>query len=249
MVLSEKQVRADIVEVGRRIYEREYAAANDGNISARLPDGTILTTPTGVSKGSLTPDMLVKIDGEGRVLEGYLRPSSEIRLHLVVYRKRADAGAVVHAHPMAATAFAVAGIPLDRFTLPEVILSVGWVPLAKYGTPSTEELAQSVEDFLENHDAILLQNHGVLTVAEDPVHALFKMETVEHFARISLYARLLGRENELPDEQLQKLLAVREAMRIPGRHPGLSRVRDAGAADAAGQAGPAGRARLSRQKR
>lgn len=217
---EEKQIRQDIVTVGHRIYEHGYVAANDGNISVRLPNGHILTTPTGVSKGLLTTDMLVKLDEDGRVIEGYMKPSSEIRMHLAVYRLRPDVGAVVHAHPPTATAFAVAGIPLSKCVIPEVIISLGWIPLAAYGTPSTEELADSIRDHLQHHDAVLLQNHGAITAAEDVIHALYKMETVEHFARISLYARLLGGEKELSRSQVGRLLEVREKLGVPGQHPG-----------------------------
>ncbi|HHY97530.1 MAG TPA: class II aldolase/adducin family protein [Firmicutes bacterium] len=221
MLNIEQQLRKEIVDAGRWIYERGYVAANDGNISARLPDGSILMTPTGVSKGRMTPDMLVKVDAQGNPIEGYLKPSSEVKMHLAVYRKRPDVGAVAHAHPLVATAFAVAGISLDRCILPEVIISLGWIPLARYATPSTDELAHSVEEFIEYHDAVLLQNHGVLTMAEDVTHAMYKMETVEHFARISFYARLLGGENELSSEDVAKLISLRKKMRIPGRYPNL----------------------------
>jgi L-fuculose-phosphate aldolase len=217
---DEQRIRRDIVEVGRMVYEHGYVAANDGNISARLSDSMVIATPTGVSKGSLTTDMLVKIDLDGRVVEGYLKPSSETKMHLEVYRLRPDVGAVVHAHPVTATAFAVAGIPLTKCVIPEVIISLGWVPLAEYGTPSTDELAASIRTHLQRHDAMLLQNHGAITVAEDVLHALYKMETVEHFARISLYSRLLGGEQELSRTQVARLLEIRDQLGIRGQHPG-----------------------------
>lgn len=214
------RLKEDIVEVGRRIYNLGFVAANDGNISVRTGDNEILTTPTGVSKGFMTPDMIIKVDMAGNQLEGELKPSSELRLHLEVYRQRPDVRALLHAHPPVATAFTVAGIPLDRPVLPEIVVSLGRIPTAKYATPSTEELPASIRPFLEKHDAILLENHGALTVGGDLFNALFKMEQIEHFAKISLYARLLGGERELPPDAVEKLLMVRERLGLGGRHPG-----------------------------
>ena len=214
------RLKEDIVEVGRRIYNLGFVAANDGNISVRIGDDEILTTPTGVSKGFMTPDMIIRVDMAGNKLEGELKPSSELKLHLEVYKQRPDVRAVLHAHPPVATAFAVAGIPLDKPVLPEIVISLGRIPIAKYATPSTEELPASVRPYLEDHDAVLLENHGALTVGSNLFNALFKMEQIEHFAKISLYARLLGGERELPPEAVEKLLAVREKLGLGGRYPG-----------------------------
>lgn len=180
------RLKEDIVEVGRRIYNLGFVAANDGNISVRVGDDEILTTPTGVSKGFMTPDMIIRVDMAGNKLEGKLKPSSELKLHLEVYKQRPDVRAVLHAHPPVATAFAVAGIPLDKPVLPEIVISLGRIPIAKYATPSTEELPASVRPYLEDHDAVLLENHGALTVGSNLFNALFKMEQIEHFAKISL---------------------------------------------------------------
>lgn len=180
------RLKEDIVEVGRRIYNLGFVAANDGNISVRVGDDEILTTPTGVSKGFMTPDMIIRVDMAGNKLEGELKPSSELKLHLEVYKQRPDVRAVLHAHPPVATAFAVAGIPLDKPVLPEIVISLGRIPIAKYATPSTEELPASVRPYLEDHDAVLLENHGALTVGSNLFNALFKMEQIEHFAKISL---------------------------------------------------------------
>ena len=180
------RLKEDIVEVGRRIYNLGFVAANDGNISVRVGDDEILTTPTGVSKGFMTPDMIIRVDMAGNKLEGELNPSSELKLHLEVYKQRPDVRAVLHAHPPVATAFAVAGIPLDKPVLPEIVISLGRIPIAKYATPSTEELPASVRPYLEDHDAVLLENHGALTVGSNLFNALFKMEQIEHFAKISL---------------------------------------------------------------
>ena len=217
--MSEQQVKKDMVEVGRRIYDRGYVAANDGNISARISEDEILTTPTGVSKGFMEPDMMIKVNLEGEKLAGNLEPSSELKMHLEVYRVRPDVVAVLHAHPPAATAFAAAGQALDRPVLPEIIIALGDVPLARYGTPSTNEVPKSIRPHIKDHDAVLLENHGVLTLGTDLYKALFKMESIEHFAQISIYARMLGGEQELSSEEVEKLLQVRKKMNPGGRHP------------------------------
>jgi L-fuculose-phosphate aldolase len=206
---SEDTVRADIVEVGRRLYARGYCASNDGNISVRLDDRRILTTPKGVCKGFMTPDMMVVTDMAGTKLSGDREASSELLMHLAVYRNRSDVHAVVHAHPPLATGFAVAGIPLDRAVLAEVITTLGSIPIADYGTPSTPELAQAVERYVKAHDGLLLANHGALTVGHELYATYYKMETIEHFAKISLVARLLGRERLLSREEVDRLQQLR----------------------------------------
>ena len=206
---SEDQLRADIIEVGRRLHVREYVASNDGNISVRLDGDRILTTPTGVSKGFMTPDMMVITDLTGTRLSGNRQASSELLMHLEVYRSRPDIQAVVHAHPPVATGFAVAGIPLDRAVLAEVIATLGSIPIADYGTPSTRELADAVGKYIKAHDGLLLANHGALTAARDLFAAYYKMETIEHFARISIVARLLGRERLLSREEVLRLESLR----------------------------------------
>jgi len=211
--LNEAQARKDIVEIGRRLYANGYVASNDGNISVRLSQNEIIITPTGVSKGSMGEDDLLLVNLAGEVLTGALKPTSEMKMHLAVYRLRPDAMAVVHAHPQKATAFAVAGIPLERVTLPEAAVALGPVRLADYGTPSTEEVPQAVERSLGDSDALLLANHGALTLGRDVYDAYNKMEILEHFASISLYARLLGGERELPCEKAQALFRMREAAR------------------------------------
>jgi L-fuculose-phosphate aldolase len=205
----DEQLRADIVEVGRRLHQRGFIASNDGNISVRLDHDRLLTTPKGVSKGFMTPDMMVTTDLEGRKIAGDREPSSEMMMHLVVYHNRPDVKAVVHAHPPAATGFAVAGIPLDRAVLAEVVTTLGSIPIADYGTPSTHELADAVKKYIKAHDGLLLANHGALTVAGELFAAYYKMETVEHFARISLVARLLGRERLLSREEVLRLQELR----------------------------------------
>lgn len=206
---SEESLRADIVEIGRRLHERVYIASNDGNISVRLEGDFILTTPKSVSKGFMTPDMMVVTDMNGRKVRGQRDPSSELLMHLEVYRSRPDARAVVHAHPPVATGFAVAGIPLDRAVLAEVITTLGSIPIADYGTPSTQELPNAVRKYIKAHDGLLLANHGALTVAGELFAAYYKMETIEHFARISLIARLLGGERLLSREEVDRLQGLR----------------------------------------
>jgi L-fuculose-phosphate aldolase len=207
--LAEDQVKADIVEVGRRMHERAYVASNDGNISVRVAPDRVMATPKGVSKGFMTPAMIVTTDMAGRKVAGTHEPSSELLMHLAVYEARPDIKAVVHAHPPVATGFAVAGIPLDRAVLAEVITTLGSIPIADYGTPSTSELADAVRRYVTAHDGLLLANHGALTVAGDLFAAYFKMETIEHFARISLVARLLGRERVLSREEVVRLQSLR----------------------------------------
>jgi L-fuculose-phosphate aldolase len=216
---SEDPLRHDIVEIGRRLHARGYVASNDGNISVRLDENRVLTTPKSVSKGFMTPDMMVVTDISGRKLAGDREASSELQMHLAVYRNRPDARAVVHAHPPTATGFAVAGIPLDRAVLAEVITTLGSIPIAEYGTPSTRELADAVERHIRAHDGLLLANHGALTVAHELFAAYYKMETVEHFARISLVARLLGRERLLSREEVERLQQLRGTYGIASPAP------------------------------
>jgi L-fuculose-phosphate aldolase len=205
----ESQLRADIVEVGRRMYARGYTASNDGNISVRLGDTRLLMTPRSVCKGFMTPDMMCITDMEGKKLQGERDPSSEMLMHLEVYRQRPDARAVCHAHPPIATGFAVAGIPLDRAVLAEVLTTLGSIPIAEYATPSTDELPAAVRKYVKAHDGMLLANHGALTLGPDLFAAYYKLETIEHFAKISLVARMLGRENLIAREEVDRLQGLR----------------------------------------
>ena len=206
---TEEQLRADIVEVGRRMDARGYVASNDGNISARLDTERLLTTPKSVPKGYMTPDMMVIVDTAGRKLAGDRDPSSELPMHLEIYRNRPDVNAVVHAHPPTATGFATAGIPLTRAVLAEVVTTLGSIPIAEYGTPSTAELPAAVRKYIKAHDGMLLANHGAVTCGKDVMSAYYKMETIEHFAKISLVARLLGGENLISREEVERLQGLR----------------------------------------
>ena len=216
---TESSLRADIVEVGRRMYARGYTASNDGNISVRLGADRLLMTPKSVCKGFMTPEMMCITDLDGRKLQGDRDPSSEMLMHLEVYRERPDVRAVVHAHPPIATGFAVAGIPLDRAVLAEVLTTLGSIPIAEYATPSTRELPDAVRKYIKAHDGMLLANHGALTVGPDLYGAYFKMETIEHFAKISLVARLLGRENLISREEVMRLQELRGTYGIKAPAP------------------------------
>src|SRR5438093_9235309 len=206
---TESQLRADIVEIGRRMYARGYTASNDGNISVRLGADRLLMTPKSVCKGFMTPDMMCITDLEGRKLQGDRDPSAEMLMHLECYRQRPDVHAVVHAHPPTATGFAVAGIPLDRAVLAEVLTTLGSIPIAEYGTPSTRELPEAVRKYIKAHDGMLLANHGAVTCGPTVMAAYYKMETIEHFAKISLVARTLGREHLLSRGEVERLQGLR----------------------------------------
>lgn len=214
--------RNDVVEVGRRLYQKGFIAAADGNVSVRMEPDRILTTPSGRNKGRLHAEDLVVTDAGGRKLYGRLEPSSELEMHLVMYRERPDVGAVVHAHPPCASGFAVAGIPMDQPLLSEVVLTLGTVPLARYGTPTTPELAEAVRPYARS-DGILLANHGALTVGGDVFHAYDRMETLEHSAHIYVVARTLGSEQPLSPEHVAKLQGIRERLQFhPPTHACLS---------------------------
>ena len=217
------EIKKEICEIGRRIYNDGFVAANDGNISVKVSDNEYYCTPTGVSKGFMTPDMIIRIDGNGNKIEGKLNPSSEIKMHLRVYRERPDVGAVVHAHPPIATSFTVAGVPMDKYVLPEAVLTLGAVPTCVYGTPSTEEIPDSLQPYLQTNDAFLLKNHGALTVGNTLTKAFFLMEEVEFSAKITFYASQLGGVEEIPCDELMKLMELRKKFQIPGKQPGCKK--------------------------
>ncbi len=216
---SEWAMKQLILEIGRRLWTRGYVASNDGNITARIGENEILTTPTGVSKGFMTPDMIIRLDMDGKVLSpgGRFKPSSEVKMHLEVYRQRGDVKAVIHAHPPYCTSFAVAGIPLNKCVLPEAILTLGAVPIATYGTPSTREIPDSIKPLIEKSDAVLLANHGALTMGIDLLTAYHRMETLEHSAYIIFLSIQLGNVNVIPEKEVEKLMELRQKMNIPGR--------------------------------
>ena len=207
-------LKRDIVEVGRRIYTRGYVASNDGNISVRVDEKRVLITPTGVSKGFMKPEDLILVDFNGKVLAGNKKPSSEVFMHLRMYQERADVNSVCHAHPVHATGFAVAGLPLDQCVLPEVVVALGSIPLIAYGTPGTAEFFEPVLPHVKNHDAFLLANHGALTIGKDVFNAYHKMETLEHFAHIAFVAMQVGSIQVLTTQQVEKLYDLRKRFGI-----------------------------------
>jgi len=206
---TEREYRQDIVDIGRLVYQHGWVAANDGNITIRLDQERILATPTGTSKGMMSLDDLIIVDMEGKKISGRKEQTSEIAMHLTVYKMRPDIKAVLHAHPPVATGFAAAGKPLNLALLPEVIIGLGCVPLADYGLPGTDELTEPLLPYIPKYDAVLLGNHGVTCWGEDVYKAFFRMETVEHFARISLVAELLGGAKVLPKVEVDKLFDSR----------------------------------------
>jgi L-fuculose-phosphate aldolase len=207
------------------MWQLGWVAANDGNVSARLPDGRFLATPTGISKSLITPEKLVVIDGDGNVLEGLpgYRPSSEIKMHLRCYAEREDVGAVLHAHPPTATGYAVANKPLDEYSMIETVIALGSVPVTPYGTPSTYEVPEAIAPYLGEHDVVLLQNHGALSVGADVTTAYYRMETLELFAKISLTAHLLGGAQEISRENIDRLIGMRAGYGVTGKHPGYKK--------------------------
>ncbi len=212
--MSAFEVRQEIVRIGKALHDKGFVAGSDGNISVRLDDRHVLATPTCMCKGLMTPEDLVVIDMQGRRLEGFRDVSSEIAMHLMIYRVRPDVGAIVHAHPVTATGFAAAGIALDKPLVSEVVLALGSVPLAQYATPGTRALVDALEPLVPEHNAILMANHGVVAFAEDLHSAHMHMETVEHFAKICLTTHLLGQEHSLGDTQVQELMEIRKRLQM-----------------------------------
>lgn len=222
---SYMELREQICDVCHKMWQLGWVAANDGNVSARLEDGTFLATPTGMSKSFITPDKLVRIDADGNVLEGApgLRPSSEIKMHLRCYQERPDVNAVLHAHPPTATGYAVAHKALDEYSMIETVIAIGSVPVTPYGTPSTYEVPEAIAPYLGEHDVVLLMNHGALAVGSDVITAYYRMETLELFAKISLTAHLLGGAKEISRENIDRLISMRAQYGVTGKHPGYKK--------------------------
>jgi L-fuculose-phosphate aldolase len=206
---SDRQNRLAIVQFGRMLHQNGFVAATDGNLSVRLDQKRLLVTPTCISKGWMRASDLVIVDMEGKRLAGKRRVSSELAMHLMIYRLRPDVQGIVHAHPPTATGFAASGLDLNRPLVCEVVVGLGSIPLARYGTPGTPELTDALEPLIPNHDAILMANHGVVTLGSSLENAYMKMETVEHFAKIALVTHLLGNEQPLGEKEVQKLHEVR----------------------------------------
>jgi L-fuculose-phosphate aldolase len=207
--MDEKAARELIIEVGKLLYERSYVVSSDGNVSIRLDENTVLATPTMTCKGRMTPDSLALTDMEGKSLNDR-KASSELAMHLLIYKMRPDIKAVCHAHPPHGTAFAVAGLAIDQPILSEVILTLGCVPLTDYGTPSTNELTESMRPYVEHHNALLMANHGAVAYGEDLWQAFDRLETLEHTAKIAILAKALGGANDIPSDAIEKLIRIRE---------------------------------------
>ena len=206
------QLKQQVVDACHRVYNKGWVASNDGNVSARIDEGRVLCTPTGYSKGLMTPEDLCVVDMEGKKLEGaaHRKPSTEMKVHLMAYRERPEVMGVVHAHPPYATGYALAGLDLGECKLPEVIIALGTIPLTKYGLPGTDELPDKIKEWVHTSDAFLMELHGVVTVGKSVLDAYFKMETVEHFAKIDFIARNLGGAKIFSKERAEELLQARE---------------------------------------
>ena len=207
--MDEQTARREIVRVGKLMYERSYVVSSDGNISVRLDDGRIVATPTQVSKGRMNEEMLAVTDLDGKPLTDK-RASSELAMHLLIYREREDVRSVCHAHPPHGSAFAVAGLAIDQPILSEVILTLGCVPLAEYGTPSTDELTEAMRPLVKHHNALLMANHGAVAYGADVWQAFDRLETLEHTAKIAILSRALGGARNLPPDSIEKLIDIRE---------------------------------------
>ncbi len=228
----ESELRRDLCVAGRWLYERGFAVGTEGNLSVRLDDARILTTPCGACKGRMSPEDLVITDLEGRKLDGVFSPSSELSMHLLFYRLRTDVRAICHAHPPIATGFAAAGRALDKAMLPEIVVSLGYIPLAQYATPGTPDLSAALAPFVPHHDAILMANHGVVISGPDLLTAFCRMEAVEQFAKTTLVTELLGRQTLLSDSDVETLLEARARYGVtppPGAHTARPLTREAAA--------------------
>ncbi|MFZ2540002.1 MAG: class II aldolase/adducin family protein [Oscillospiraceae bacterium] len=223
--MNEKELKDQICDVCHKMWQLGWVAANDGNVSAKIDDDTFFATPTGISKSFITPEKLIKINRKGEVLESPegLKPSSEIKMHLRCYEKRDDVWSVIHAHPPGATGFAVAHIAMDMYNMIEDVAVIGSVPLTPYGTPSTTEVPNSIEPYLEEHDVMLLENHGALAVGSDVLTAFYRMESLELWAKITINAVILGGSHDISRENIDKLINLRPYYGVTGRHPGYKK--------------------------
>ena len=220
-----QEIREQICDICNKMWQLGWVAANDGNITVKVSDNELLATPTGISKSFITPEKLVIIDMDGNILEaeeGY-RPSSEIKMHLCCYKEREDVGAVLHAHPPTATGFAVAHVHMDKYVMIEDVLAIGSVPVTPYGTPSTEEVPNAIRPYLQEHDVMLLENHGALAVGSDLITAYYRMESLELWAKIQLTAHLLGGAKEISRPDIDKLISMRGKYGVTGKHPGYKK--------------------------
>lgn len=213
--MSEKKAKKAILDIGQRMYVRNFVAANDGNISIRTGENEVWATPTGVSKGFMKKKMLVKVDLEGNVLEGTKKPSSELKMHLRAYQENPELLSVCHAHPPICTCFAIAGIPLDVPVLAEAVITLGDVPVAPYAELGSKEVPEVIAPYCHTHNGVLLANHGAVTWAEDPYSAYYRLESMEYYANILMITgKILKEQNTLTEDQVERLLAMREKFGI-----------------------------------
>lgn len=209
--LKTKEAKKAIIDIGQRMYVRAFVAANDGNISIRTGDNEVWATPTGVSKGFMKKSMLVKVDLDGNVLEGNNKPSSELKMHLRAYKENPDIKAVVHAHPPICTAYSIAGIELSAPILAEAVITLGNVPIAPYAELGSNEVPEVIAPYCHTHNGIILANHGVVTWADDPYAAYYRLESMEYYANISMLTeKILGKQNCLSDKEIDRLIGMRK---------------------------------------
>lgn len=213
--MTDFEAKKGIIEVGKRMFMKGFVASNDGNISVRTGPNTFWVTPTGVSKGFMTPDMMVKMDLSGKVLFGKTKPSSEVKMHLRVYNENPNAMAVTHAHPPVATSFAIAGISLDQAILPEAVVNLGTVPIAPYATPGSQEVPDSIAPYCKTHNGVLLANHGALTWGKELFEAYYRLESLEYYATVLMYTgNIIGKANVLSCNQVSELMQIRQNLGI-----------------------------------
>ena len=203
-----------IIDIGKRMYQAGFVAGNDGNISIRTGENSVLATPSGVSKGFMTGDMLVTVDMEGNVIKGDRKPSSELKMHLAAYRQNTKLKSVCHAHPPVSTALGIAGIPVKLPILAETVLTLGEVPVLPYMTLGSKELADGIIPYCTSHGGVILAHHGLTTWADDPYTAYYRMESVEHYAKIYMYCKQLGQLNVLDKKSIEELIAQRDKFGI-----------------------------------
>jgi L-fuculose-phosphate aldolase len=214
---SEREHRQDIVEVCRRMYGRGFVSGSDGNVSVRLGTNRVLSTPSGMNKGFIAPRDLIVTDMAGKKLQGDRRPTTELFMHIEAYVRREDVSAVIHAHPPYTVAFSIAGQKLPQCVMPEIVMMFGSIPTAAYATPCTEEGPKVISNLIGDCDALIIERHGTLTVADNVFTAYDKLEKIEHSAQVSAAARRLGPVKPLPKEEIQKLLALREKLGLKGK--------------------------------
>ncbi|MBQ8966408.1 MAG: class II aldolase/adducin family protein [Ruminococcus sp.] len=221
-----EDIKDKMVEVCHKMWQKGWVAANDGNVTVKVGENRFLATRTGISKAEITRDHIGLIDSDFNIIEKPTedwKPSSEVKMHIKCYHDRPDVGAVVHAHPPVSTGFACAHVPLDDYCMIETVIAVGSVPLTPYGTPSTFEVPEAIEPYLQEHDVMLLTNHGALTVGADLTTAYYRMETLELQAQISLVARLLGGVKDIDRDNIDRLIGMRPQYGVTGKHPGYKK--------------------------